>query len=622
MGVFSRSVYRQEDSVHGTQSLSAPHGQRAGGLSLPRFETMTMLPTKPLLQRMLTMSHRCYRCRHTIITLCLIAAAMAPLSAQTVLNLPRDMLAGCELDSRWAWDDPNGNDTYRLDAEEGLLRISVSGPHEDMWLGDRGGAPVLCRLLANPAEDFALETHVDLATSNDGYPVVNSVGGLIVRDTKEGGGAAPFGLTFGLQHNWASGTEVILQKPGHSFGWASPGANAAFLRLERKYAERTWSAYYRAHPLDDWTLLASVADADLPEGTSFTEVYVGVFAKTWDASVGSAANIDFRSAAVDEGGVRENAGNHAPARTTSEREIDMSSLVPFGAVGKERTVLNAYREAELMRHTGKGCLTHMWFGGDWPGYHQTRIRVYVDGEREASIDMELGMGHGVGFADENAPWGGTKLGKTGHPSGLYNTYRIPFGRGIRITAQRDKEALDGAAFWWILRGTENLPVTLGGVQLPENARLRLYKLEDYVAKPFEEFALCDVPGAGALYQVAMAGDGLRDVGDWKDISYLEAIMRAYLDGRQRPLQLSSGLEDYFLGTYYFNRGRYANDLAGLTHLDTATNTFAAYRFHDEDPLFFRQGLRLTCRCGEELAGQKLHDPPETRFTTYTWVYQW
>ena len=48
------------------------------------------------------------------------------------------------------------------------------------------------------------------------------------------------------------------------------------------------------------------------------------------------------------------------------------------------------------------------------------------------------------------------------------------------------------AFWYIVRGTENLPVTLGGATLPEAARLKLYKLEDYTAKPLEEFNLCDV----------------------------------------------------------------------------------------------------------------------------------
>jgi hypothetical protein len=123
-------------------------------------------------------------------------------------------------------------------------------------------------------------------------------------------------------------------------------------------------------------------------------------------------------------------------------------LKTFSSVGKESRALDGGREAELLRHDGKGCLTHMWFGGDWPGYEKTRIRVYVDGERTPSIDMEMGLGHGVGFGEAAAPWGASRLGKTGHPSGVYNTYRIPFGSGVRVTAQRP-EGLPDAAFWWI-----------------------------------------------------------------------------------------------------------------------------------------------------------------------------
>jgi len=224
---------------------------------------------------------------------------------------------------------------------------------------------------------------------------------------------------------------------------------------------------------------------------------------------------------------------------------ETAKLKTFSSVGKEVFALNGYKEGELLAHEGKGCLTHMWFGEDWKGYERTRIRVYVDGEQSPSIDMELGLGHGYGFAEAWAPWGSEKLGKTGHPSGVYNTYRIPFGKSIRVTAQRAKESPDGAPFWWIVRGTENLPVMLGGVRLPDEARLKLHKLENYTAKPLEEFSLCDVKSAGALYQVTMAGKGLRDTGGWKGISYLEAMMRAYFDGSKEPVMLSSGLGRYF-----------------------------------------------------------------------------
>jgi hypothetical protein len=106
-----------------------------------------------------------------------------------------------------------------------------------------------------------------------------------------------------------------------------------------------------------------------------------------------------------------------------------------------------------------------------------------------------------------------------------------------------------------------------------------------------------VGGAGALFKVAIAAKSSR-------LTYLEACIRAYLGGNAEPLFLSSGLEDYFLGTYYFDTGRFYADMAGLTHFDKKDQkSFSAYRFHDQDPVFFQNGLRLTNRCGETEHGE-------------------
>ena len=281
-------------------------------------------------------------------------------------------------------------------------------------------------------------------------------------------------------------------------------------------------------------------------------------------------------------------------------------------------------EAELWSYEGKGCLNHMWFGGNWKDYEKVRIRVYVDGEAEASIDMELFMGHSIGFKDENGPWGTKRIGKTGHPSGLYNTYRIPFGKSVRVTAQLAPGDTENKRFWYIFRGLENMPVEFSGIRLPDDARLKLYKLEDYKAKSMEEFDLCDTKKSGMLYQVAMSGKSNNSM-------FLESCVRAYIAGHTEPLMLSSGLEDYFLGTYYFNRGLYQNDVAGVTHLNVGVDkrtTFSGYRFHEEDPIFFDDGLRLTLRCGEQMESQRLKPEPETwkapptTYTTYVWIYEW
>jgi len=303
-----------------------------------------------------------------------------------------------------------------------------------------------------------------------------------------------------------------------------------------------------------------------------------------------------------------------PGEPTSGAAAPLGGLTTFGTMGKAVYPLEGGREAELFHHAGRGCLTHMWFGGSWEGYGRLRLRVYVDGEADASIDMELHLGHGIDFQDDAAPWGTRRIGKTGSPSGLYNTYRIPFGKSVRVTAQLPPGDEGNPRFWYIVRGVENLPVVYSGVRLPDAARLRLHKLENYTAETLEEFALCDTSAAGMLYQVTVAARS-------ESFAYLESCVRAYLDGSAEPMLLSSGLEDYFLGTYYFNRGRYHTDVAGLTHKNEADHSFSAYRFHEEDPVFFHRGLRLTLRCGEKTAAETWDAPPAT-YTTYVWVYEW
>jgi hypothetical protein len=77
-----------------------------------------------------------------------------------------------------------------------------------------------------------------------------------------------------------------------------------------------------------------------------------------------------------------------------------------------------------------------------------------------------------------------------------------------------------------------------------NVLRRLCKLE---ARITERSAA--VPHSKALYQVAIAAKSTNS-------AFLESCVCAYMGGAKTPLLLSSGMEDYFLGTYYFNRGKY------------------------------------------------------------------
>jgi hypothetical protein len=142
--------------------------------------------------------------------------------------------------------------------------------------------------------------------------------------------------------------------------------------------------------------------------------------------------------------------------------------------------------------------------------------------------------------------------------------------------------------------------------------------DDVTLDPFQILEIAQSSRAGALYQVTLAVES-------KNLNFLEAMLRAYLDGAKEPLLLSSGTEDYFLGTYYFNRGLYHLPLAGLTHKEEPANgpsRFSAYRVHDEDPIIFQKGLRLDWRNGEEKDGKAYAPPHRSQVTSYVWLYEW
>ena len=171
---------------------------------------------------------------------------------------------------------------------------------------------------------------------------------------------------------------------------------------------------------------------------------------------------------------------------------------------------------------------------------------------------------------------------------------------------------------WLEVLKRNVPIYR---RLPDYLKMQLqHRIRVFITE--KEFEACGgLEEVTEEMQVTIAAHAARH-------TFLESCVRAYLNGAAEPLLLSSGLEDYFLGTYFFNRGMYHTDVAGLTHLNKEDHSFSAYRFHEEDPIFFRTGLRLTLKCGEEIGGQRHNErvqrwkAPPTTYTTYVWIYEW
>ncbi len=233
--------------------------------------------------------------------------------------------------------------------------------------------------------------------------------------------------------------------------------------------------------------------------------------------------------------------------TDSFSQIYATDLESFSTMGKQSEILHSGNEEVLYVKKGKGLLHHMWFGGGFKGIENTVIRIYVDGENKPSIEMKMSEGFANAYHSDNHFQSSSIIGKTGRKGGVYNTFKIPFGEKIEITAQNKyMSGIEGGYFWWILRGTTNMPLTINGVTLPENTRMKLYKVEDKLVNAYAEFDLCDTKKDGLLYMVYMQGEAAEPnkiyKEEWHKLSFLEACMRAYVGGAKEP---------YYKGFCYF-----------------------------------------------------------------------
>jgi len=319
----------------------------------------------------------------------------------------------------------------------------------------------------------------------------------------------------------------------------------------------------------------------------------------------------------------------APLLSFAQQPV--SNAVTFGGV-LSSDLLQPQTENQLFQyqsqHGPASCMTYFWFTGAFDGLPLTRFRFYIDGETEPSIDMEYFLGHGIGFGDENSPWGTQYNGKGSTNAAVYNYYRIPFQKSITITAQMLDNITIPQVFWFVVRGVDGMHPVVGGWQLPDNARLRLYRNENITLQPLEFVNLTDSPNKGMLMQTTLAVSSANE-------NYLEGCFRAFINNNSTMMLLSSGTEDYFQSAFYFynepDNPRFYFPGAGLTHFENSG--FSAYKFHIDEPVFFQQGLRLVWRNGDtidpsnglkcvDVGGNVVGSPQVSQVWTYAWVYEW
>eukprot|EP00658_Telonema_sp_P-2_P048115 TRINITY_DN36617_c0_g1_i1.p1 TRINITY_DN36617_c0_g1~~TRINITY_DN36617_c0_g1_i1.p1 ORF type:complete len:400 (+),score=92.80 TRINITY_DN36617_c0_g1_i1:36-1235(+) len=231
------------------------------------------------------------------------------------------------------------------------------------------------------------------------------------------------------------------------------------------------------------------------------------------------------------------------------------------------------------------------------------IRIFLDGQ--APLNLTLGdlavlgpYGHSESTPQDGSPYGIALFGKTAKSGGVYSTMRIPFQKTLRVTIQAAVGTVGQSTFWFIIRGLEATPVVLGDLTLPDTAALSVSRVVNVTLADQQLVTLLTVPPgkSGALVMTQFSARGLSG-----NYGYLEACMRAYIDGAAEPMFLSSGAEDYFLSASYFDEGMFKTPNSGLTFKD-GKGGLSVYKVHDRDPVIWRDGFRMEFRNCETTAG--------------------
>ena len=243
--------------------------------------------------------------------------------------------------------------------------------------------------------------------------------------------------------------------------------------------------------------------------------------------------------------------------------------------------------ATLAEITGSGAIQHIWMTptGNWMF---SIIRIYWDDETEPSVECPVGDFFCMGW-NEYAPV--NSLAVCVNPGSAFNCYwTMPFRKKCRITMENVNDAEPMTLYYQIDYVLTKVP-----------ADAAYFHAQYRRSNPNETsvYTIIDgVKGKGQFVGVYLAWR-VNNTGWWG-----EGEIKFYLDGDTKfPTICGTGTEDYFCGSYNFDRGgkytQFCTPYSGLVQAippDVAYRSqqrFGLYRWHVKDPVRFENDLRIT-----------------------------
>lgn len=206
------------------------------------------------------------------------------------------------------------------------------------------------------------------------------------------------------------------------------------------------------------------------------------------------------------------------------------------------------------------------------------IRIYIDDATDPQVCAPVADLFGCGLAEVPsfaARWLGMSSG------GFYLAFPMPFRSSLRIEVENRHPTMSTDIFCNALYQS-------------------VAELEDSVPTFHAFFATGRSTGAEPLLLADVTAGGryvgctLACQGEQRNyLSFLEAPEHVVLDGEAEPRIVGTGMEDYFLGGWYFREGPFTGPDHGVPVKGALSSSVAMYRTHELDAIHFDRAFRMT-----------------------------
>lgn len=271
----------------------------------------------------------------------------------------------------------------------------------------------------------------------------------------------------------------------------------------------------------------------------------------------------------------------------------------FTRVNKCMAPFDENGKAVIFSAEGEGRIDNMYLCGDYGNWHhpgQCVLNVYCDGilcvsgklYELACLNMEY-----VDEKEYEKVFLETPLfTKFGAHNSISLDFKIPYYKSCKVELVQPEPGVRDQV-WTTVRANTDPSVTWDGRKLPKGVYFKGIRAADRQVPSGDQFTMMETEKNSMVVGVNLFLNSEVE-------SSMEACLRAFDTRNGRAEFLSSGLEDFFLGTYYFDSGQFMGYKCGQTWLRKGGGVqLSAYRQFPDNPLCFNHPVKITVRNGEQ-----------------------